>query len=165
MAWSPDEYGTATSISIFSKYFRLLLKRRPPRDMSSHATTSSASPGRRTHALKLTRVRTCFRRFSRSFSFTGSSVAATVEVSGPIQAAPANELVRSLTCRSLTPRSVTSPSFASSSFISRVGGRLGEANDAARVGELGLGCSSGPPDRVLPGAACFHSVEEPHFWQ
>src|SRR5882762_10613297 len=159
MAWSPDEYGTATSISIFSKYFRLLLKRRPPRDMSSHATTSSASPGRRTHALKLTRVRTCFRRFSRSFSCTGSSVAATVE--GPVQAAPAKELVRSLICRSLTPRSVTSPSFTFSSFTSRIGGRLGEANDSARVGELGLGCSSGPPDGVLPGAACFHRVEEP----
>src|SRR5258708_24271145 len=141
MAWSPGEYGTATSISIFSKYFRLLLKRRPPRDMSSHATTSSASPGRRTHALKLTRVRTCFRRFSRSFSFTarpglevaalgdsdcagsatspavkipssrllderpevaGSTVAAFVDVSGPIPAAPAKHLVRYSACLSLT---------------------------------------------------------------
>src|SRR6267378_1762606 len=162
MAWSPGEYGTATSISIFSKYFRLLLKRRPPRDMSSHATTSSASPGRRTHALKLTRVRTCFRRLSRPFSFTARP---GLEVSAPVQAAPANELVRSLTCLSLTCRSVTSPSFTSSSFIARIGDRVGEANDSAKIGELGLGCSSGPPDGVLSVAACFHSVEEPHFWQ
>src|ERR1700738_1938828 len=64
MAWSPGEYGTATSISIFSKYFLVLLKRRPPRDMSSHGTTSSGKPRRRTQALMLTRVRACFRRFS-----------------------------------------------------------------------------------------------------
>src|ERR1700688_2731583 len=70
MAWSPGEYGTATSISIFSKYFLLLLKRRPPRDMSSQATTSSAMPGRRTQALKLTRVRACLRRLSRSLVAT-----------------------------------------------------------------------------------------------
>src|ERR1700730_17993990 len=70
MAWSPGEYGTATSISVFSKYFLLLLKRRPPRDMSSQATTSSAMPGRRTQALKLTRVRACLRRLSRSLVAT-----------------------------------------------------------------------------------------------
>src|ERR1700730_13692322 len=67
-AWSPGEYGTATSISIFSKYSRALLKRRPPREMSSHATTSSGNPGRRTQAFKVTRVRPCFRRFSCSFT-------------------------------------------------------------------------------------------------
>src|SRR5579864_4744181 len=52
---------------VFSKYCRLLLKRKPPRDMSSQTTTSSAMPGRRTQAWKVTRVRACFRRFSRSF--------------------------------------------------------------------------------------------------
>src|SRR6266404_5047446 len=70
MGWSPGKYGTATSISVFSTYFLVLLKRRPPRDMSSHATTSWGEPGRRTHAFKLTRVRACFRRFSCSFSET-----------------------------------------------------------------------------------------------
>ncbi len=68
MAWSPGEYGTATSISVFSKYFLVLLKRRPPRDRSSHATTSSGKPGRRTQAFKLMRVRACLRRFSCSFT-------------------------------------------------------------------------------------------------
>src|SRR6266849_8881975 len=86
MAWSPGENGTATSISVFSKYARLLLKRRPPRDMSSHATISSAEPARRTQALKFTRVRACFRRLSRSFTArrapdTAALGAATVGVS------------------------------------------------------------------------------------
>src|SRR5258708_32457552 len=70
MAWSPGEYGTATSISVFSKYFLVLLKRRPPRDRSSHATTSSGKPGRRTQAFKLTRGPAYFRRFSCSFAET-----------------------------------------------------------------------------------------------
>src|SRR4029077_1444228 len=77
MAWSPGAYGTATSISVFSKYFWVLLKRRPPRDMSSQVTMSSCRFGRRTQALKFTRVRACFRRFSRSFAGTPAPDGAT----------------------------------------------------------------------------------------
>ena len=49
---------------VFSKYCFLLLKRRPPRDMSSQGTTSSGIPGRRMHALNFTLVRACLRRSS-----------------------------------------------------------------------------------------------------
>src|SRR6266436_674146 len=117
MACSPGEYGTATSIRVFSKYLFLLLKRSPPRDMSSQVTMSSVESGRRTQALKFTRVRACFRRFSRSFAgtsfvatralgdasagafgvatsedggVTGLKVGAAPRVSVCIQAAPAN---------------------------------------------------------------------------
>src|SRR6266478_5257339 len=166
MAWSPGEYGTATSISVLSKYLWVLLKRSPPRDMSSHVTMSSCKFGRRTQALKLTRVRACFRRFSRSFvatpapddaaagacapsgvngcAVTGSNVVEGAGVGVSIQAAPANADVFSCAapCRS-----------------------------AARHGCGASGKPSAPgsprasSQGALPVAASFHSVEDPHFLQ
>src|ERR1700736_5944318 len=148
MAWSPGEYGTDTSISIFSKYCLRLLKRRPPRDMSSQATISSSEFGRRTQALKLTFMRACFRRFSCSFvatpavddaaagaSFVASSAAGAGGVTGARVAAGAG------LCDSI---------------------HAGPAN-ADR--SAAAGASGPPPDGTLPGTGCFQSVDDPHFWQ
>src|SRR2546422_539612 len=61
---APGEYGTATSIVVASRYRFRLLKRSPPRDMSSQTAMSSSKPERRMHALKFTLVRACLRLFS-----------------------------------------------------------------------------------------------------
>src|SRR6266849_5027027 len=168
MAWSPGEYGTATSIIVFSKYLWVLLKRSPPRDMSSHATISSCKFGRRTQALKVTRMRVCFRRFSRSFvatpapddaaagafacatsvaegcAVTGSSAAAGSGVSVSIQADPANADV----------------------FCGAMSGLSGARHGCGAAGKpKAPGSPGASSDGALPAAASFHSVDDPHFLQ
>src|SRR5260221_711834 len=148
MAWSPGEYGTDTSTSIFSKYCLRLLKRRPPRDMSSQTTTSSAEPARRTQALKLTRMRACFRRFSCSFVATPAADAAAAGA----------------------PFVISSTAGLGGVTGAKVGAgtclcdciQAGSAN-ADRSGATGA--SDPSPDGTLPGTGSFQSVDDPHFWQ
>src|SRR5690348_9831470 len=74
---TPGLYGAATSILKLATYGLRLLKHKPPREISSHATISSPWAKLRMQALKLTLVRTCLRRFSRRAAGAGSGGAAT----------------------------------------------------------------------------------------
>src|SRR5258708_2146586 len=149
MAWSPGEYGTDTSTNIFSKYCLRLLKRRPPRDMSSQTTISSSEFGRRTQALKLTRMRACFRRFSRS-------VAATPAVG---DAAAATSFMASLAAGATG--GVTRARVAAGSGLCD----CIHAGSANADRSAAAGASGPPPYGTLSGTGCFQSVDDPHFWQ
>src|SRR6266849_7294381 len=67
---------------VLAKYCFLLLKRRPPRDISSQETTSSGMPGRRMHAWYFTLVRACLRRSSGRAGACGAAGVAVLDAEG-----------------------------------------------------------------------------------
>src|SRR5580700_1175864 len=76
-AFSPGEYGAAISSNEPSSYSCKLWKQTPPFETFSHSTTWSACAGWRTHALKLTRMRTWRRLLTgRPFASSSRTVAA-----------------------------------------------------------------------------------------